>query len=149
MKVLIVYDSVHGNTEKIARAIGDAVTGEVEVHHAGEVNISESDTFDLIVVGSPTHGGKPTLAVRDFLKKAPALAIEGTNVAAFDTRLPAKWVRIFGYAAGRIGDSLTRKGGKLAVPPEPFFVEGTEGPLKEGELERAAGWVEEIVMQLT
>lgn len=83
------------------------------------------------------------------MKKAPALAIEGTNVAAFDTRLPAKWVRIFGYAAGRIGDSLTRKGGKLAVPPEPFFVEGTEGPLKEGELERAAGWVEKIVMQLT
>ena len=145
MKVLIVYDSVHGNTEKIARAIGDAVTGEVEVHHAREVNISESDTFDLIIVGSPTHGGRPTPAVRDFLKKAPALAIEGTNVAAFDTRLPAKWVRIFGYAAGRIGDSLKRKGGNLAAPPEPFFVEGTEGPLKEGELERASGWANEIV----
>lgn len=149
MKVLIVYDSVHGNTEKIARAIGDAVTGEVEVHHAGEVNISESDTFDLIVVGSPTHGGRPTPAVRDFLKKAPALAIEGTNVAAFDTRLPAKWVKIFGYATGRIGDSLKRKGGNLAVPPEPFFVEGTEGPLKEGELKRAAEWAKEIVKQLT
>jgi len=149
MKVLIVYDSVHGNTEKIARAIGDAVTGEVEVHHAGEVNISESDTFNLIIVGSPTHGGRPTPAVRDFLKKASAPALKGTSVAAFDTRLPAKWVRIFGYAAGRIGDSLTRKGGNLAASPEPFFVEATEGPLKEGELERAAGWVEEIVMQLT
>jgi len=34
------------------------------------------------------------------------------------------------------------------VPPEPFFVEGTEGPLKEGELQRAAGWAEEIVKQL-
>ena len=30
MKTLIVYDSVHGNTEKIARAIGDAIAGEVE-----------------------------------------------------------------------------------------------------------------------
>ena len=149
MKTLIVYDSVHGNTEKIARAIGDAIAGEVEVHHAGEVNISELDTFDLIIVGSPTHGGRPTPAVREFLKNAPTPAIKGTNVAAFDTRLPAKWVRIFGYAAGRIGDSLKRKGGNLVVPPEPFFVEGTEGPLKEGELKRAAGWVEEIVKQLT
>ena len=28
MKTLVVYDSVHGNTEKIAKAIGDAITGE-------------------------------------------------------------------------------------------------------------------------
>ena len=148
MKTLVIYDSVHGNTEKIARAIGDAITGEVEVHHAGEVNISELDTFDLIIVGSPTHGGRPTPAVRDFLKKAPASALKGTSVAAFDTRLQAKWVRIFGYAAGRIGDSLKRKGGNLAASPEPFFVEGTEGPLKEGELDRATGWAKEIIKKL-
>jgi len=148
MKTLIVYDSVHGNTEKIARAIGDAITGEVEVHHAGEVNISELDTFDLIIVGSPTHGGRPTPAVRGFLNEASAPALKSTSVAAFDTRLPAKWVKIFGYAAGRIGDSLKRKGGNLAVPPEPFFVEGTEDPLKEGELERAAEWAEEGVKSI-
>lgn len=70
-------------------------------------------------------------------------------MAAFDTRLPAKWVKIFGYAADRIGDSLKRRGGKLAAPPEGFFVEGTIGPLKEGEPERAAGWAEEIVKKLT
>jgi len=148
MKTLIVYDSVHGNTEKIARAIGDAIAGEVEVHHAGEVNISELDAFDLIIVGSPTHGGRPTPAVRDFLKKAPAPALKGTSVAAFDTRLPTKWVRIFGYAAGRIGDSLKRKGGNLAASPEPFFVEGTEGPLEEGEIDRATGWAKEIIKKL-
>ena len=148
MKTLIIYDSVHGNTEKIARAIGDAIASEVEVHHAKEVNISELDTFDLIIVGSPTHGGRPTPAVRGFLNEAPAPALKGTKVAAFDTRLPARWVRIFGYAAGRIGDSLERKGGELAVPPEPFFVEGTEGPLREGELERAVGWAEDVVKSI-
>ena len=148
MKVLIVYDSVHGNTEKIAEAIGDAITGDVEVLHADEEGSSELDAFCLIIVGSPTHGGRPTSAIRDFLKKIPASALKGTSVAAFDTRLPAKWVRIFGYAAGRIGDTLKRKGGELAAPPEPFFVEGTEGPLKEGELERAAGWAEEVVKSM-
>ena len=145
MKTLIVYDSVHGNTEKIAKAIGDATTGEVEVLRVGEVNSSELKTFDLLIVGAPTHGGRPTQPIRDWLDKVPALAFEGTNVAAFDTRIPAKWVRIFGYAAPRIAGRLKKKGGTLIGSPEGFFVEGTEGPLTEGELERAAGWAKEIV----
>ena len=148
MKVLIVYDSVHGNTEKIARAVGEAIAGEVEVHHVGEVNGSELDAFDLFIVGSPTHGGRPTPAIRGFINEAPAPALKGARVAAFDTRLPARWVRIFGFAAGRIGDSLKKKGGELAASPEGFFVEATEGPLKEGELERAAGWAEEIIKSI-
>jgi hypothetical protein len=31
------------------------------------------------------------------------------------------------------------------VSPEGFFVKGTEGPLIEGEVERAAGWAKEMV----
>jgi flavodoxin I len=145
MKALVVYDSVYGNTEKIAKAIGDAIAGEVEVFRAGEVNSSELKTLDLLIVGSPTHGGRPTEPVQDLLNEVPGSAFEGINVAAFDTRFSTRWVRIFGYAAGRIADSLRKKGGTLRGSPEGFFVEGTEGPLKEGELERAAGWAKEIV----
>jgi len=145
MKALVVYDSVHGNTEKIARAIGEAITGEVKVLRAGEVDSSELETFDLIIVGSPTHAGRPTKAIQDFINKAPATVFEGTDVAAFDTRVSSRFARIFGYAAGRIAGSLERKGGNLVASPEGFFVEGTEGPLKEGEVERAAGWAKEIV----
>jgi len=46
----------------------------------------------------------------------------------------------FGYAAKPIADRLVRKRGSLASPPEGFLVGGSEGPLKEGELERAAEW---------
>ncbi len=145
MKVLIVYDSVYGNTEKIAKAIGDAITGEVKVFRVGEVNSSELKTFDLLLVGSPTQGGRPTQAIQDFLNKAPVSTFQGTNVAAFDTRISTRLVRIFGYAAGRIAGSLKRKGGTLIVPPEGFFVKGTKGPLKEGEVEHAASWAKEIV----
>jgi len=145
MKTLVVYDSVHGNTEKIAKAIGDAITGEVQVLRAGEVNSSELKTFDLLIVGGPTHGGRPTEAIRDLLDKVPGNALQGTNVAAFDTRLPAKWVRIFGYAAPRIAGELKEEGGTLIGSAEGFFVEGTKGPLREGELERAALWAKEIV----
>ena len=31
MKTLVVYDSVYGNTEEIAKAIGDAISGEVKL----------------------------------------------------------------------------------------------------------------------
>ena len=147
MKALIVYDSVYGNTEKIARAIAAALTpsGEVKVLRPGEVNPSELESVDLLIVGSPTQGGRPTPAIQDFLNKVSEPAIKGINVAAFDTRFSTKLVAIFGYAAGKIADSLKRKGGTLILPPEAFFVKSKEGPLKEGELERAAGWAKRIL----
>jgi len=140
MKALIVYDSVYGNTEKIARAIAEAITpsGEVKVLGAGEANPSELESTDLLIVGSPTHGGRPTPAIKDLLNKVPKL--QGINVAAFDTRIMTKLVRVFGYAAGRIANNLKKKGGNLIASPEGFFVTGGQGPLKEGELERAATW---------
>ncbi len=54
-------------------------------------------------------------------------------------------LRVFGYAAGRITNSLKSKGGHLAAEPEGFIVEDSEGPLKQGELERAAIWAKGIV----
>jgi len=146
MKALIVYDSVYGNTEKIARAIAGALTssGEVKVLRAGEVNPSEFEAVDLLVVGSPTQGGKPTLAIQEFLSKIPANALKNVSVTSFDTRVKIFVARLFGYAAGRIAHSLKDKGGHMAVPPEGFIVKSREGPLKEGELERAAGWAKAI-----
>ena len=53
-------------------------------------------------------------------------------------------MKMGGYAAPRITNAFKKKGGNLAVTPEGFFVKGKEGPLKEGELERAASWAKEI-----
>jgi len=147
MKALIVYDSVYGNTEKIARAIAEAITpsGEVKVLRASEANSSELASIDLLIVGSPTHGGRPTPAVQDLLNKVTQPSLKGINVAVFDTRMSTKLVRVFGYAAGRIAGHLKRKGGTLTASPEGFFVKGGKGPLKEGELERAADWAKGIL----
>jgi len=147
VKALIVFDSLHGNTEKIARAIAAALapSADVKVLRAGEANPSELESIDLLIVGSPTQGGRPTPAIQDFLTRVSEPAIKGINVAAFDTRISTRWVGIFGYAAGRIAGSLKTKGGTLILSPEGFFVKGTEGPLKEGELERAASWAREIL----
>ena len=147
MKALIVYDSVYGNTEKIARAIAEAIapSNEVKVLRAGEANPSELTSINLLIVGAPTHAGRPTPPVQDFLNKVPELSLKGINVAAFDTRTQAKLAKVFGNAAGRIAGNLKKKGGVLIASPEGFLVTGSKGPLKEGELERAAGWAKRIL----
>ncbi len=153
MKVLIVYDSVYGNTEKIARAIGSAITGEVKVLRANEASSAAVKSIDLLIVGSPTQGFRATTPVQTFLSNLPAGALNGINVAAFDTRMQASErgaglrlvMKMGGYAAARIAKELQKKGGKLAVPPEGFFVKDREGPLKEGEEERAATWAKGLI----
>jgi flavodoxin len=149
MKTLIIYDSVHGNTAKIAQTIGDALAGEVSVRRAGgSEGPAEPKTVDLLIVGSPIHGGWFTEAIKGWLDQVPATALQGTRVAAFDTRTPTRLGRIFGYAAPRIADRLEKKGGTPLAPPEGFFVKGIKGPLKEGEFERATGWAQEIAASM-
>jgi flavodoxin len=138
MKTWIIYDSQYGNTEKVARAIGEAVAGQV--CRVSEVKLADLKGFYLVILGSPTHGGWFTEGVRDLLKASPTL--EGVKAAVFDTRTKKS---LFGFAAPRIARSLEKNGGKLLAPPEGFIVLGIEGPLKEGELERAAGWAKQVV----
>jgi len=148
MKALIVYDSAYGNTEKIAKAIGSAVAGEMEVVRAGKADPGRLKGVDVLVVGSPVYGGRPTPATLEFLGRISESDIKDVKIAAFDTRLSSRFAKIFGYAAEKIADSLKAKGGVSIVSSEGFIVKGKKGPLKEGELERAAGWGNEIVKHL-
>ena len=153
MKVLVVYDSAYGNTEEIARAIGAAVTPPdsarvVKVDAAGMVDLNG---VDMLIVGSPTQGGRATQNMQTFISGIPAAMLKDVKVAAFDTRIVPKgavgrfFIRTFGYAAGRIGSVLAGKSGTQVVEPEGFIVEGKEGPLKEGEVERAAAWAKTLL----
>ena len=145
MKALIVYDSTYGNTEKIAKAVGAALTGEVKVLRAGEVNPTELNSYDLLVFGSPTYGGRPMPSVVELLDKIPESTVKGKNIAVFDTRIAMKLGKLFGFAADKIAKSLKEKNINLVVPAEGFIVTGKEGPLKDGELERAANWTKKLV----
>jgi flavodoxin len=155
MNAMVIYDSVFGNTEKVAQAMGEALgeLGDVEVRQVGKVEVEELSGLDVLIVGSPTRAFSPTPGTKDFLGGIPANALGGVRVAAFDTRIAVEntnsaflkfMVGIFGYAAKPIAKRLEKKGGALAVPAEGFFVEGTEGPLTEGELERAKAWAKQV-----
>ncbi|MBC7083922.1 MAG: flavodoxin family protein [Firmicutes bacterium] len=164
MKTLVVYDSVFGNTERIALAIGGALatggagtTGRnwhVETLRVGDVKPEYLNGLELLIVGSPTRAFRPTKAITDFLNGIPSNGLKGVEVAAFDTRISTADVRsrflkvmvsLFGYAAKPIADKLVQKGGALIAPPEGFFVKASEGPLKDGELERAVEWAKAVV----
>jgi len=143
MKALVVYDSKHGNTEKVALTIGEALGAQVL--QVDKVSPADLRGLDLLIVGSPTHGGWFTEGIKALLDASPAL--DGVDVATFDTRTATIWNRIlpFGYAAPRIAQRLKTSGGHLLAPPEGFVVLGVEGPLREGELDRAAAWAKGMV----
>lgn len=155
MKFLIIYDSVFGNTEKVAQAMGAALSGEHEVSvlPVSRVSAERLDGVQGVLVGSPTRGFNATPAVMDWLKGLPAHALQGKRVAAFDTRIDVNdihsvigrfFVRTGGYAAPRIARLLTAAGGDLAALPEGFIVLDREGPLRGGELDRAAQWARSV-----
>lgn len=156
MKALIIYDSFFGNTEQIAQAIGNALGSQedLEILRVSNVKPEQLTGLRLLIVGSPTRAFRPTPAISRLLGSIPKHGLKGVKVAAFDTRISMNdvdsrilppLVKVFGYAAKPIADRLKKKGGELAIPPEGFFVEGSEGPLKEGELERAADWAKQII----
>lgn len=122
---------------------------------------------DLLVVGAPTHflgmpgertrnlwvegqvkaerRGRPRAhlepraaqpGVREWIDRLPP-APRGSLAATFDTRLDKP---LAGGAAPRIARRLGQVGYDLVVDPEGFIVEDMEGPLRDGELERARAW---------
>lgn len=152
MKTLILYDSVFGNTQKVAEAMGAALGPSARVVKISNATSDLLTTADFIVVGSPTRGFKPTEAVVTFLKALPAGSLSGKTTAAFDTRIPPESIKsrffraivVRGGYADRVLTDLLRKAGAAVLPSTGFFVDASEGPLSSGELERAATWIKGI-----
>lgn len=151
MKTLVIYDSLYGNTKTIAQAIGEAIPGEVEVLQVGQMNAGDLETVDLLIIGTPTHGALPTEAVQGLVERLGPPAREGAKVATFDTRLTWWFLeRWGGFAAPKMADALEKKGWTLAGAPGGFYVRGLrKGPLKRGEVDRAAAWARGLVESQT
>lgn len=150
MRIAIAYDSVFGNTARIATGIAEALRERndvrpITVQEARDANLID---IDLLIVGSPTRGFRPTPSISEYVEGLGTIG-EGRSAAAFDTRIdldtiqppPLRWVvDAGGYAASRIAGSLARHGFANIGGEPGFFVSGTEGPLRDGEIERAARW---------
>ncbi len=149
MKTLVVYDSQFGNTKRIAQVIADTLRpfGQAQ---AVRVDLDRSFKFqgvDLLIVGSPTQGFRPTPVMQAFLGNIPRESLSGLAVACFDTRFRGfLWKN---SAAPRMARQLRTLGVEAIIPPESFFVKAmkAEGPLLAGEVERAASWALDVHQQ--
>ena len=78
MKVLIVFDSYFGNTEKIARAAAVALTAsaDVETVKVTDIVFDKVAGHDLLILGSPTRGFKASEPIQAFLQSIPQLYLQ-------------------------------------------------------------------------
>jgi flavodoxin len=137
MKVVLVYDSKHGNTERIAQAIAKGLAGsgltDVRVLWIAKACEDDFHEMDLWIIGSPTRWGGPTFRMRTLLNNAIKYEAKGQRAAVFDTR----YEKMHSGASERLKAILERGGLTLVTEPEHFVVNGGSGPLKEGEEARA------------
>jgi flavodoxin I len=152
MKSFIIYDSVFGNTEKLAQAVGKAIGADVK--RVTDVQAGQLAGLDWLIVASPTRAFRPTEGISKFLNSLPNGALQGIKVGAFDTRMDIQKVnnkfltfmaKHMGYADAVIAKLLVKKGGQLVEPTGGFVVQESEGPLGEGELERAVKWGQSLI----
>jgi hypothetical protein len=155
MKAVVVYESLWGNTAAVARAIAEGIGQEARVLSTGEATGEAIAGADLIVAGAPLHAfGLPRESGRQNLRSRPgkgpapdlsnptlrswleALPAGHGCVAAFETRFRGSP----GSATGGILRRLKRLGYRPVAKGQRYFIKGTYGPLRDGEIERARLW---------
>ena len=162
MRALVVFESMFGNTERIARAVGEGLSVQmpVDVVEVGSAPTELPSDLALLVVGGPTHAfgmSRPNtradatrqakgqvvsekLGIREWLDKLGKSG--GVPATAFDTKVKSRWAP--GSAARAAQRRLTRLGFARAEAARTFLVEGTPGPLLDGEVARAELWGERL-----
>lgn len=158
MSVLVIYESLYGNTRDVGLAIA-AGAGEVVDTEALEVGGAPTDVpagVDLVILGGPTHAFgmsrpssrndapkygegpyvSPDFGIREWLKRHAA--DREMLWATFDTKVESP--RLPGSASDSAARKLRRSRRNTVLSSESFWVTGTIGPLAEGELDRAREW---------
>lgn len=163
-QALVVFESMFGNTEAVARAVATGIARagwEVRVGEVSDIPGAWVRDQDLLVVGAPTHAfslsrpstradavrqgaprGHETTGLREWLARLPAPQ-DVPPVAVFDTRA-SKVRRLPANAGTKAAKILRRHGFQLAAEPVGFLVADVAGPLLEDETVRAAAWGESV-----
>ncbi|MDR7275675.1 flavodoxin family protein [Catenuloplanes atrovinosus] len=165
MRALVVYESMFGNTERIALAIAEGMSELVQAEPRDVATHPQAvgQGYCALAVGGPTHAfglsrattrrsageqgaaGPAETGVREWLAQYTSLA--GMPAATFDTRIGTPWPT--GSAARAVQKRLRRLGCRIMLPAEGFAVTGTAGPLRDGELARARRWGRTLAETIT
>jgi hypothetical protein len=156
MSVLVVFESMWGNSRQVAEAAAEGLGDDVPVINVAEAPVPLPQDVDTLVLGGPTHAfsmsrtstrqeacargadeGTSITGIREWLDALPAR--DHLRVATFDTRVSS--VRhLPGSAAKAAARQVRHRHLGQVVATESFFVGDTAGPLLDGELDRARAW---------
>ena len=74
LKILVTYYTGTGNTEKIAKAIKEGITGhDVDLLPVKDVDPTSLNSYDLVFLGSGLYGFNVSRKIAALVKKAPEL----------------------------------------------------------------------------
>ena len=156
MRALVVYESMWGNTRAVAEAVARGLGDDTALLPIETAPARLPDDVELLAVGGPTHAfsmsrrstrhdavlrgareSQESTGIREWLDALPTS--DGLLVATFDTRV-AKVRHLPGSAAKAAGREVRRNHLGRILETQSFYVDGIEGPLLDGELDRAEDW---------
>jgi flavorubredoxin len=132
VRASVVYDSVYGNTEKVAKALAAGLESggvDADAVKVDAVRFDELGDVDLLCVGSPVHAWNASKPMKEFLERLKSVkGLTGKKAFAFDTKMKS---RLAGSAGGKIERKLKDLGLTIAKHSESAIVMSSEGPLEE------------------
>ena len=149
-RVIVVYESKYGNTKLVAETIIEGMNEiektETVLKEVGDVEPEETRGYDVVLVGSPNHFGGPTRGVKKFIDKLGKLGLEGKVGAVFDTYMGGDFNKAVKKMEKRISEKVP--GLKLIAPGLSIRVQGSKGPIAEGELPKCKEFGNKIAKKL-
>ena len=136
MNILIVYDTLHGNTKKVAELIGEGLKtveeNTVSVENVKEIDVEKEESFDVILIGSPNHAGSHTKTVKKFIEKLPNASLKVNSFAVFDTYMGTH----FEKATGEMENQITKIMPNIKKLSSGLSIKvgGMEGPIVDEDL---------------
>jgi flavodoxin len=153
MKIAVLYDSYYGNNKQIAETIAGSFQSDVTLSSVKDFQLDS--TYDLLVLGCPTRGMRPTKPMVTFIKKLRPS--DTKKVAIYDTRMDKTTIPRFlvfmmkylGHAIETMEKKLLKKDKNWILDTNYFEVIDGQGPLGEGQIEKAQKWAKSLQDNLT
>ena len=138
MNVLIVFDTKHGNTQKVAELIADGINSvegnETEVLNVNDFDLNEGKTYDLLIIGSPNHVGSHVKSIKKFIKNLSSANVKASSFAAFDTYMSKDFEKAVKKMEKQISENLPNS--TMALPGLSIKVGGMKGPIVEEDVSK-------------